>query len=391
MVKQKKIDNLSFPKSWKLAKVGDLGEVLKGKGISKVEVRSTGFPCIRYGELYTTYHYHFKNTVSYIDSNSAKLSQEIVKNDILFAGSGETAEEIGKCATYLGNKKAYAGGDIIILRPKNVNGLFLGYLLNCDFVNNQKTILGQGHSVVHIYPKGIAEIVIPLPSLPEQNKIAKILSAFDKAIDKLTLLIETKEKRKKGLMQKLLTGEVRFKEFKKEKWKELKIGELLDYEQPIKYATKPNETLSNGIPVLTANKSFLLGYTNDNSGIYSKLPVIIFDDFTTDSKYVDFPFKVKSSAIKMLRPKNQNVDLKFVYEKMRMIHTNITDHKRRFISEYQSNIISMPPIKEQEKIASVLSACDNEIQKLKVKLQKLKKQKEGLMQELLTGKRRVKI
>ena len=87
-------------------------------------------------------------------------------------------------------------------------------------------------------------------------------------------------------------------------WQEKKLGDVLDYERPDNYIVKSTIYNSNNkIPVLTANKSFVLGYTDENFGIYENIPAIIFDDFTTDSKFVNFPFKVKSSAIKILKEK----------------------------------------------------------------------------------------
>ena len=101
-------------------------------------------------------------------------------------------------------------------------------------------------------------------------------------------------------------------------WKKYQLDELLEYEQPTPFiveSTDYNDAYS--IPVLTAGKSFIIGKTNERTGIYTDLPVIIFDDFTTDSKYVDFPFKIKSSAIKILTNRDENTDLKFVYEIMK--------------------------------------------------------------------------
>lgn len=253
------------------------------------------------------------------------------------------------------------------------------------YVDSVKTSSG----IPHISSKQINEFEIPFFPLNEQKKIASILRDFDQAIKLTSELLLKMERRKIALMQKLLNGAIRFKDFKKGKWVELEIGELLSYEQPIKYLSEVKENLTNGIPVLTANKSFILGYTDDLEGVYENLPVIIFDDFTTDLKFVDFPFKVKSSAIKMLKPANKGINLRFVYEKMKMIRTNITDHKRRFISEYQYNIISVPPIDEQNKIASMLEYADIEIQKTKEQVEKLKRQKKGVMQQLLTGNIRV--
>jgi type I restriction enzyme S subunit len=104
------------------------------------------------------------------------------------------------------------------------------------------------------------------------------------------------------------------------------------------------------IPVLTAGKSFIIGYTNEEYGIKNNLPVIIFDDFTTDSKYVDFPFKVKSSAMKILTAEKQLINTKFAYYIMQTIEHDHDTHKRYWISEYGKKIIGLPPLEEQFRI-----------------------------------------
>jgi type I restriction enzyme, S subunit len=148
-------------------------------------------------------------------------------------------------------------------------------------------------------------------------------------------------------------------------WQIKKIKDLLDFEQPTKYIVESSSYTPTGkTAVLTANKSFVLGYTNETGGVYIDTPVIIFDDFTTDSKYVDFPFKIKSSAIKILTNRDENTDLKFVYEIMKSFTFPIANHKRHYISQYQELDIVIPTIKEQEKIADILSAVDKEIQKV---------------------------
>ena len=192
-------------------------------------------------------------------------------------------------------------------------------------------------------------------------------------------------------MQQLLTGKKRFAGFEDE-WEEVRLKNILEYQQPTKYIVEDDSySDSNKTPVLTANKSFVLGYTNETEGIYKALPIILFDDFTTDNKWVDFPFKVKSSAIKILKLKNKEFNLRFIFERMQLLHFNKTDHKRYYISEYQYLKFDCPKLKEQQKIAEVLTAADNEITALQQQLQKLKNQKQGLMQQLLTGKIRVKI
>lgn len=201
-----------FEGKWKKDKLGHVGEFSKGGGVSKAELKESGFPAIRYGEIYTTYNIVVEKFYSFIDTESARQSKAIFRNDILFAGSGETAEEIGKCVTYLHNEQAYAGGDIIILRPKKGNNsLFLSYLLNSDAINKQKSSLGKGHSVVHIYPRDLTEINLDLPPLEEQIAIANVLQGVDKEMQLFRSTIEQMKQQKKGLMQQLLTGKKRLK------------------------------------------------------------------------------------------------------------------------------------------------------------------------------------
>jgi len=180
--------------------------------------------------------------------------------------------------------------------------------------------------------------------------------------------------------------ELRFPEFEYEgEWEIKALEDVLDYERPDKYIVSDTNYQNEGTPVLTANKSFILGYTNEDFGIYKKLPAIIFDDFTVDNKFVDFPFKVKSSAIKILKPKKKD-DLRFVYELISQIDFNATEHKRYYISEYQKLKLPFPSIKEQQKIASCLASLDDLIESHSQKLELLKDHKKGLMQNLFPQK-----
>jgi type I restriction enzyme, S subunit len=166
-------------------------------------------------------------------------------------------------------------------------------------------------------------------------------------------------------------------------WEIKKIKDLLDFEQPTKYIVESSSYTPDGkIPVLTANKSFVLGYTNEAEGVYTNLPAIIFDDFTTDSKYVDFPFKIKSSAIKILRNRDENTNLKFVYEIMKSFVFPIANHKRHYISQYQELDIVIPLIEEQKKIANILASVDTKIQKIDSIISKTENLKKGLMQDI---------
>lgn len=136
------------------------------------------------------------------------------------------------------------------------------------------------------------------------------------------------------------------------------LGEVLDYEQPGKYIVKSTEyDDSYSIPVLTAGQSFILGYTNETNGIFhasKQNPVIIFDDFTTSFHWVDFDFKVKSSAMKMLRPKSEDINFKFIYYAMCCIGFEPSDHTRHWITKYSLFPIPVPPLPVQEEIVRIL-------------------------------------
>lgn len=159
-------------------------------------------------------------------------------------------------------------------------------------------------------------------------------------------------------------------------WKTYELGTLLSYEQPTAYIVESTDyNVNYQTPVLTAGKSFIIGYTNETSGIYKSLPVIIFDDFTTSSQYVNFPFKVKSSAMKILSPNTKLVLPKFIYYRMQIIQFDHSTHKRYWIQQYSKIKVKIPPIPEQERIVSKieelfskLDACVVELHAAKEKL-----------------------
>lgn len=234
------------------------------------------------------------------------------------------------------------------------------------------------------------EIVFP-KTIAEQRAIAEALSDIDGLIAALDKKIAKKRLIKQGAMQQLLTGKKRLPGFT-DSWVEKKLGEILDYEQPQPYLVVSTDYVDSGIPVLTAGKSRILGYTTEQFGIYNKLPVIIFDDFTTDSKYISYPFKVKSSAMKVLSLKNNDYDLRLVYELMQQIDFPLKDHQRYWISEYSQLTISIPKDREEQTaIATILTDMDKEIADLEAKRDKYSLLKSGMMQKLLTGQIRLKI
>jgi putative type I restriction enzyme ecoR124II specificity protein len=188
-------------------------------------------------------------------------------------------------------------------------------------------------------------------------------------------------KNNRTFLEKLLDGaEV--------KW--IPLGDVADYEQPTKYLV--NSTVYNDnypTPVLTAGKTFILGYTNEDEGIYfaSKSPVIIFDDFTTANKWVDFDFKAKSSAMKMITSKNEKFALlKYIYYWLNTLPNNQTDgdHKRQWISNYANKLIPIPPLPVQTEIVKILDALTALTSELTSELILRQKQYEYYREKLLS-------
>ena len=198
--------------AWEKKWLGELGAFSKGRGIKREDVSDTGLPCILYGELYTRYKNYILNPVSRIPSAVALEALPIKKGDLLFAGSGETAEEIGICAAYLGEEPAYAGGDVITLTPSGQNPIYLGHLMNHPTVATQKARMGQGAAVVHISASNLAQVKVELPPLAEQTAIAAVLSDMDAEIAALERRRDKTRAIKQGMMQQLLTGQTRLVE-----------------------------------------------------------------------------------------------------------------------------------------------------------------------------------
>lgn len=153
-----------------------------------------------------------------------------------------------------------------------------------------------------------------------------------------------------------------------ENWRLCKLEDIVDYEQPTLYIVSSTEYKDTfATPVLTAGKSFIIGHTNETNGIYSNLPCIIFDDFTTDSKYVDFPFKVKSSAMKILQV-HKEINIRYVAYFMSITRLAGDTHKRYWISEYSKIPIPLPPINEQNRIVQTIQDIEAKLNEITAEL-----------------------
>jgi type I restriction enzyme S subunit len=196
-------------KSYETKSVSQFGTLKKGGAILREKLRSKGVPVVLYGDIYTKYSEIVTRLISRVDASAVVDGVKLNSGDIVFAGSGETAEEIGKCIAYVGEEAAYAGGDVVILCNHGQDPRYLGYALNSEDAIRQKMRLGQGSSVMHLYKDDVASIKIPLPPISDQRKVGEILSEADADIELINQRINVLHDQKRGLMQKLLTGEVR--------------------------------------------------------------------------------------------------------------------------------------------------------------------------------------
>jgi type I restriction enzyme S subunit len=166
-----------IPSHWETRQVRHVGRLLKGIGGTKEDITSAGVPCVRYGELYTTFSYFIRAPRAFVLESRAGAYTPIHKGDVLFAASGETLDEIGKSAVNLLMSKAVCGGDVIVLRSSEVNDPeFLGYALDCYPSAAQKATMGRGTTVKHIYPDELRGLLFARPPLAEQPAIVRFLN-----------------------------------------------------------------------------------------------------------------------------------------------------------------------------------------------------------------------
>ena len=358
--KDKKILNVpplrfpEFTEEWKAEQLDNIATLSKGIGISKEQLSEDGEPCILYGELYTKYKSEIiKQVESKTDINGSKLKRSKA-NDVIIPCSGETAVDIAtaRCVPF---DNILFGGDLNVISLHQYDGAFMSYQLNGKRKYDIARV-AQGVSIVHLYGEHLKAIKTYNPTLPEQQKIAKLLSLLDDRIDTQNKIIEDLKKLKSAIRKKM------FSLLKDEYTESFEINQLLDYEQPTAYIVANDEysTDTSLTPVLTANKGFILGYTDEKFGIYQKGECIIFDDFTMDAKYVSFPFKVKSSAIKILTAK-PNVNLRFMFEYLSYWELKSEGHKRHYISEIASLVIELPSKERQSIIASLMTSLNSKL------------------------------
>ena len=344
------VPNLRFPEfqgEWKEERLADIADLYKGTGISKDQLSDDGEPCILYGELYTKYKSEtIREVISKTNIDNTKLVRSKA-NDVIIPCSGETAEDIATARCVL-NGNILLGGDLNIIRLHGYDGAFMSYQLNGRRKSDIAKV-AQGVSVVHLYGEHLKGVKTINPCLTEQKKITSLLTLLDERIATQNKIIDKLQSLIKGIRNDV------YGKLRKSVGFNAMISDVLSYEQPQPYIVENTEYTAEGTPVLTANKAFVLGYTSETNGIYDKGDCIIFDDFTLDCKYVDFPYKIKSSAIKILTAKNKEI-LRYTFEFLKYLDLSTDEHKRHYIAETQNQEFVLPTMQIVRTIAHAFSA-----------------------------------
>ncbi len=383
------------PKGVEFRKLGEVCEIIRGKRVTKKEILDKGkYPVVSGGIGFMGYLNEYnreENTITIAQYGTAGFvnwqNQKFWANDVCFS----------------------------VIPKETLINRYLYYVLT-NMQNYLYSISNRSAIPYSISSNNIMQITIPIPPLEIQQEIVKILDAFTELNTELNtelkarkkqyeyyqnMLLDFKDanhnhkdakmsaknypKRLQTLLQTLAPKGVEFR----------KLGEVLEYDQPNKYCVTGKEfDKSYPTPVLTAGKTFILGYTNEKDNIYQaskSSPVIIFDDFTTATQWVDFPFKVKSSAMKILLPKNPTINIRFIFFYMQTIPYNISgEHTRQWISRYSQITIPIPPLEIQQEIVKILdqfSALTTDLLAgIPAEIEARKKQYEYYREKLLTFK-----
>ncbi|GAA8483775.1 restriction endonuclease subunit S [Helicobacter pylori] len=385
------------PKGVEFRKLGEVCEIIRGKRVTKKEILDKGkYPVVSGGIGFMGYLNEYnreENTITIAQYGTAGFvnwqNQKFWANDVCFS----------------------------VIPKETLINRYLYYVLT-NMQNYLYSISNRSAIPYSISSNNIMQITIPIPPLEIQQEIVKILDAFTELNTELNtelkarkkqyqyyqnmlldfkdihsnhkdakerLVQKTYPKNLKTLLQTLAPKGVEFR----------KLGEVLEYDQPNQYCVTSKEfDKSYPTPVLTAGKTFILGYTNEKDNIYQaskNAPVIIFDDFTTATQWVDFPFKVKSSAMKILLPKNPTINIRFIFFYMQTIPYNISgEHTRQWISRYSQITIPIPPLEIQQEIVKILDqflALTTDLQTgIPAEIKARKKQYEYYREKLLTFK-----
>ena len=373
------------PDSWEWCKLGTVNEIARGGSPRPIKDYLTndasGINWIKIGD--TT------KDGKYIDSVKERIRPEGVKKSrMVHKGDFLLTNSMSFGRPYILNVDGCIHDGWLVISPIGEAYMsdFLYYLLSSSFAFEQFTNVASGGVVTNLNSDKVADTKFPLPPLAEQKRIVVEIERWFALIDQIEQsqsdLQDTIRQTKSKILDFAIHGKLVPQDPNDEPaiellkrinpnftpcdnghypqlpdgWCKCRLEDIVEYEQPQAYIVNSTDYDDRYLtPVLTAGKSFVIGYTNETEGIYQNTPCIIFDDFTTDSKLVDFPFKVKSSAMKILKV-TDDIEIEYVAMFMSITRLISDTHKRYWISEYSKLCIPIPPKEEQKRIINAANA-----------------------------------
>ena len=348
--KKLNVPNLRFPEfqgEWEESTIGEMFDLYSGNTPSRLNKE------------------HFKGTVNWISSGE-------LKEHYIYSSKEQISEEAAKSlkllpvgtfviAIYGLEAEGVRGTGSITQEPSTISQACMSFIQKGEIGNEflyswykkHGNVIGiryaQGTKQQNLSYDILEKFRIVYPKTKEQEKLNKLISLLDERISTQNKIIDKLQSLIKGIRNDV------FGKLRKSVGFNAMISDVLSYEQPQPYIVENTEYTAEGTPVLTANKAFVMGYTSETNGIYDKGDCIIFDDFTLDCKYVDFPYKIKSSAIKILTAKNKEI-LRYTFEFLKYLDLSTDEHKRHYIAETQNQEFVLPTMQIVRTIANTFSA-----------------------------------
>lgn len=400
MSKLEKLISELCPNGVEFKTIGEIAlDIYRGTGVTRDQVTTEGIPCVRYGEIYTTYDIWFDKCVSYTDEEIIKNKKYFEYGDILFAITGESVEDIAKSCVYVGNEKCIAGGDIVVLKHKQ-DPKYLSYALSTTEAQKQKSKGKVKSKVVHSSVPAIKEITIPVPPLSIQEEIARILDNFTELTaeltTELTAELTARQKQYEHYRDKLLT-------FSDEvEWKTLgDIGKVSMCKRIFKEQTQSNGeipfykigTFGKEADAYISQELFE-EYKQKYS--YPKKGEILISASGTIGRTVIFdgiPSYFQDSNIVWIANDEKFVLNKFLFHFYKITKWAVSEGgaiSRLYNDNMKKTQIPVPPIEEQQYIVEILdrfdSLCNDITQDLPAEIEARKKQYEYYRDKLLTFK-----
>ena len=376
------VPNLRFKEfegEWEKCKLGEIATICGGYAFNSKELSSKKglYQVVKMGNLYQN-NLDLSRTpsfINYIDSKSNKVLLHYGDIAITLTGTNNK-RDFGYSYMFTTEQNLLLNQRCGLIRTEH-NPYFVFNLVKTNSFLNQffESSTGGTGNQANVSTKSMESFSVYIPKSKEQRKIADLLRLIDERIATQNKIIDKLQSLIKGIRNDV------YGKLRKSVGFNAMISDVLSYEQPQPYIVENTEYTAEGIPVLTANKAFVLGYTSEINGIYDKGDCIIFDDFTLDCKYVDFPFKVKSSAIKILTAKNKEL-LRYTFEFLKYLDLSTEEHKRHYIAETQNQEFILPTEQMVKTIAHIFSTLSLRMETAVKQRDVFEKQKQYLLRQM---------